>query len=63
MPQDRVRLRDVAAGRDLEQRHLAARVLRQELGRVAFALEDVDLFEPIGIAQVGEREPHLVAVA
>src|SRR5262245_21325172 len=63
VPEDRVRFRDIAAGRDLEQRNLTARVLGQELGRVTLALEDIDLFESIWITQVGEREPHLVTIA
>ena len=43
VPEDGVRLGKITAGRDFEQRHLAARILGEEFRRAAFALEDVDL--------------------
>ena len=63
VPEDRIRFGEIAAGRGFEQGHLAVRVLRQEFGRAAFALEDVDLHQAIGQAELSERQAHLVAVA
>ena len=63
VPEDRIGFGEIAAGRDLEQRHLAARIHRQEFGRVAFALEDVDLLQPVRDAELGQGQPDLVAVA
>src|SRR5271166_3148239 len=63
MPEYRIRFCEIAAGRRFEQRNLAVGVLGQKLGRAALALEDVDLDQPIGHAQLGERQSHLVAVA
>src|SRR5262245_66330030 len=47
MPEDRIRFGNKAPRRDFEQRNLATRVLGQELGRAALALEDVNLLELI----------------
>ena len=55
--------REMTIGRDFEQRHLAVRIHQQEFGRVAFALEDVDLDQTMRHAELGEGEPHLVAVS
>src|SRR6266568_864931 len=63
MPKDRIRLGDKAAGRHFEERNLTARILREELRRSAFALEDVHLFQSVGHTELGEGKPHLVAVA
>jgi hypothetical protein len=63
VPEDCVGLSEVAVGRDLQQRHLAAGIHREELGRVALALEDIDLVQPERQVELGEGKPHLVAVA
>jgi hypothetical protein len=49
VPKDRVRFGEIAAGRDFEQRHLAVRILGQELRRAAVALEDIDLDQAVGM--------------
>src|SRR5262249_6590545 len=63
MPENRIRLGNKTTGSHFKERNLAARILREELRRSAFALEDVHLFQSIGHAELGECKPHLVAVA
>jgi hypothetical protein len=63
VPEDRIRLGEKAARRDFQQRHLATRIHGEEFGRMAVALENVDLFQPIRNGKLGKDKPHLVAVA
>src|SRR5580693_660748 len=63
VPEDGVRFGEIAARRDFEQRHLAVRILGQKFRRVALALEDVDLDQPVGHAQLRQGKASLVAVA
>src|SRR6202035_6185577 len=53
---------EIAARRDFQQRHLAVRILGKKFRRVALALENVDLAQPVGHAQLRQGEPRLVAV-
>src|SRR5262245_3508976 len=63
VPEDCVRFGEITARRGFEQRHLAVRILSQELRRPALALEDIDFDEAVGNVELREREAHLVAVA
>jgi hypothetical protein len=63
VPEDGVGLGEKSAGCDFQKRHLAVRILRQEFGRVALALENIDLDQPIGNAELCQGEARLVAVA
>src|SRR6202035_5535524 len=63
VPEDGIGLSEIAARRDFQQRHLAVRILGQKFRRVALALENVDLDQPVGHAQLRQGEPRLVAVA
>ena len=62
VPEDRVRLGEIASGRDLEHRHAPARIHREEIRRARLALQDVDVDDVVGDAELREREPHLVAI-
>ncbi len=63
IPEDSVGLGEVAAFGDLEQRHLAAWILGQEVRGAALAAQDVDLDRLVWRVQQGQRQPDLVAVA
>jgi hypothetical protein len=62
-PEDGVGFGEVAAVLDLEQRHLAARILGEKVRRAAFAAQNVDLDRLIGRVQKRQRKADLVAVA
>ena len=53
----------MASFRDFQQRHLSARILRQEIRRAAFAAQDVDLDRMIRRIEQRQRKADLVAVA
>ena len=63
VPEDGVGLGEMAIRRDLQQRHLAVRIFREEFGRAAFAFEDVDLDELVRNPEPRQRKADLVAVA
>ena len=45
--------------RDFEQRHLAVRILGEKFRRMAFALEDVDLDQPVRHAELRQASRAL----
>ena len=49
--------------RDLQQRHLAVGIFREEFGRTTLAFEDVDLDELVRNPEPRQRKADLVAVA
>ena len=63
VPEDRVRLGQIASGRDFEHRNAAARIHGEEFRRARLPLENVDLHEPVVEAKLREGEARLVAVA
>ena len=63
VPQDGVGFGEMAAGRDFQQRYLAAGILLEEFRRAGVALKDVDLDQLERNTELGEREPDLVAIA
>src|SRR6185312_538267 len=63
VPENGIRLGNVAAGCDLEQRDLSTRIFGEEFGRAAFAFENVGLDQHVGNAEPGQREADLVAIA
>ena len=62
VPEDGVRFGDVAAGRDLEHRHMAGRIHRQEFRRAGLALEDVHLDELVRDIELRHSQADLVAI-
>ena len=63
VPEDRIGFGEIAAGGQFEQRHLSARILRQEVGRAALPAQDVDLDRIVGHVEQRQRKANLVAVA
>src|ERR1700722_17839201 len=63
IPQDGAGFGKEPARASFEQRHVSARVPRQEVRRARLTLENVDLDHAIGSAELREGEPHLVAIA
>src|SRR5208283_3315198 len=62
VPEDGVGFGKESAGRHFQERHLAVRILLQELRRMALALEDIDFDQPIRNAELRQSEPRLVAI-
>ena len=63
VPKDGVGLGEMTIRRDLQQRHLAVGILREEFGRTTLAFEDVDLDELVRNPESRQRKADLVAVA
>ena len=63
IPENGIGLREEASFGDLQQRHLAARILGEEVRRAALAAQDVDLDGMVGCVEQRQRKADLVAVA
>ncbi len=59
IPEDGIRFREIASGRDFEQRHLAGRILVEEFGRAGFTLENIDLGQAIRRTHLGQGQTDL----